>query len=167
MSDTAGQPEWDDDDPIFISEDEFEFDDDGNIVSGSMEIMALDDFRKLMLQDRIISDFIEDAIQFGGTPTIIDIINHIERRLGWKMEIIADKGAVDDSLFFQWETFNPEAWEFFINSDEYADLTRRVAFESILATQNFAKRITGNQSNGERVKHFIVRTLKRILEHLE
>lgn len=167
MSDTAGQPEWDDDDPIFISEDGLEFDDDGNLISGDMEPIALDEFRKLMLQDRIISDFIEDAINFGGTATIIDIVNHIERRLGWKMEIIADKGAVDDTLFFQWDTFNPEAWEFFTNSDEYTELTRRVAFESILATQNFTKRITGNQSDGERVKLFIVRLLKRIIEHLD
>lgn len=167
MSDTAGQPEWDDDDPIFISEEGLEFDEDGNLVAEQFDPIDMDEFRKLMLQDRIISDFIEDAMQFGGTATIIDIVNHIERRLGWKMEIIADKGAVDDSLFFQWDTFNPEAWEFFSNSDEYLELTRRVGFESILATQNFTKRITGNQSNGERVKLFITKTLKRIIEHLE
>ena len=143
MANSDGPFDWEDEnDPVFISDDDY---------SGE-ETTPLEDFRRLMIQDRIISEFVNEAWDFGGIATISDVINHIERKIGWRTEIIADKSALDDYMFFEHDTFHRDIWDAYVNSDEYQDLVYEVAYQSEIAMQAFTRRASGHLTTKDRFK---------------
>lgn len=142
MSNTDGPFDWDDEnEPVFISDEDYE---------GHEEPTALEEFRRLMMQDRIIQEFVNDAWKFGGLETISDVINHIERKAGWRMEIIADAANLDNFQFYRYDSFVPINWELYMNSDEFSDLVLDIAYESEMAMRKFAKRANADLSTRER-----------------
>jgi hypothetical protein len=59
--------------------------------------------------------------------------------MGWRTEIIADKNALDDYMFYRHETFDEEIWSYYANSDQYSELIHKVAFLSEHAMSDFVE----------------------------
>lgn len=159
MSNTEGPFDWDDEnDPVFISDEDFE---------PSAEPTALEEFRRMMMQDRIIQDFINDAWQFGGIETIADVINHIERKAGWRVEIISDAAVLDNYQFYKYDTFNADNWELYVNSDEFSDLVLDVAYESEMAMRKFVKRTSDTITTKQRFMEVGQKLAKKLVRYFD
>ena len=158
MSNSDGPFDWEDEnDPVFISDDDY---------SGE-ETTPLEDFRRLMIQDRIISEFVNEAWDFGGIATIADVVNHIERKIGWRTEIIADKSALDDYMFFENDVFDRDVWDTYTNSDEYQDLVYEVAYQSEISMRLFAKRECGKLTAKDRFKTVARNSLYKLVRYFD
>ena len=126
MSDSMNSPDWDDDEPIFIDDDDFEGDS-----------LSLDELKKEIFQDKIIHGFVQEAFQFNGREAINEILSEIERKMGWKLEIIATRGSIEDAVLERTNTFDEDAWIRFLMSDVYDRMSYRVIYESELAVDEF------------------------------
>ena len=158
MANSDGPFDWEDEnDPVFISDDDY---------SGE-ETTPLEDFRRLMIQDRIISEFVNEAWDFGGIATIADVVNHIERKIGWRTEIIADKSALDDYMFFENDVFDRDVWDTYTNSDEYQDLVYEVAYQSEISMRLFAKRECGKLTAKDRFKTVVRNSLYKLVRYFD
>jgi hypothetical protein len=158
MSNTDGPFDWEDEnDPVFISDEDYD----------DEETTPLEEFRKMMIQDRIITDFIDEAWEFGGIATISDVINHIERKIGWRTEIIADRGALDDYMFYDYSQFNPHLWDLYTNSDEHQELVIDVAYESEVAMHRFVKRAAGKLTTKDRFKALARKLLRNLVRFFD
>lgn len=158
MSNTDGPFDWEDEnDPVFISDEDFD----------DEETMPLEDFRRMIIQERIIKDFVEEAWEFGGIATVADILNHIERKVGWRTEVIAESSALDDYMFYKHGTFSPHIWDFYTNSDEYDELVLNVAYESEIAMQRFTKRVTGSTTNKDTFKSFGRKLAQKLVRYFD
>jgi len=158
MSNTDGPFDWDDEnDPVFISDEDYDDED----------ATPLEEFRKMMIQDRIITDFIDEAWEFGGIATIADVVNHIERKIGWRTEVIADRGALEDYMFYSHNIFNPHIWDLYTNSDEHQDLVIDVAYECEVAMQRFALRAAGKLTTKDRFKALARKMLRNLARYFD
>lgn len=158
MSNTDGPFDWEDEnDPVFISDEDYD----------DEEATPLEEFRKMMIQDRIITDFIDEAWEFGGIATIADVVNHIERKIGWRTEVIADRGALDDYMFYQHNVFNPNIWDLYTNSDEHQDLVMDVAYECEVAMHRFSMRAAGKLTTKDRFKMAASKLLKKLARYFD
>jgi hypothetical protein len=100
---------------------------------------ALSEMQKHMFENRVISTFVRNAYDFGGTNTLLEVLGHVERKMGWRTEIIADRNALDDYMFYRHETFDEDVWSYYANSDEYEELVRQIAFISEKAMSDFVE----------------------------
>jgi hypothetical protein len=158
MPNSEGPFDWEDEnDPVFISDEDY---------SGE-ESTPLEDFRRLMIQDRIISDFVNEAWDFGGIATIADVVNHIERKIGWRTEIIADKSALDDYMFFENDVFDRDIWDTYTNSDEFQELVYEVAYQSEFSMRLFAKRECGQLTVRDRFKIAVRNLLYKLARYFD
>lgn len=141
-----GEPiDWDDDnDPVHM-EDEYHIDDDD-------EGTSIEDFQRLVHQEKIITNFVNEAFMFGGAATIVDLLNNIDRKMGWRTEIIGEASALDDTMLYVYNSFDPDAWDLWVNSDENTKLRLDVAYESAIAMRQFAQKLTGNTTTKSRFR---------------
>lgn len=138
MSNSSEHPEWEEEDETsYITNSQYDQDDDLSDEYREIELNALDAFEKSMFENKVIRTFVNNAYEFGGLGTLLEAINQVERKMGWKMEIIADRDAVDDYMFYRHETFDEDLWSHYINSDHYEDLVRQVAFLSTRTMGDF------------------------------
>jgi hypothetical protein len=141
-----GEPiDWDDDSDPVNMEEEYHMDDDE-------EGTSLEDFKRLVHQERIITRFVDEAYMFGGAATIADVLNNIDRKMGWRTEIIGEASALDDTMLFVYNSFNPDAWDLWTNSDENMKLRLDVAYEASIAMRQFAQKLTGNTTTKGRFR---------------
>lgn len=134
MANHGNTPDWDDeefsssgnDEPIFIDDDDYP-DDSYN----------LSDIKKHIFQEKVIHSFVEEAYAFTGREAIAEILSSLERKMGWKLEIIATRGSIDNALLAETNTFDEDAWIRFLMSKDYEIMTYRIAYESELAVDNF------------------------------
>ena len=158
MSNSDGPFDWEDEnDPVFISDEDYD----------EEETTPLEDFRRLFIQDRIISEFVNEAWDFGGIATIADVMNHIERKIGWRTEVIADKSALDDYMFYQHDTFHPHIWDAYTNSDEYQDLVLGIAYECDIAMQSFVTRSIGGLTTKARLRKIARNMAKKLVRYFD
>jgi hypothetical protein len=159
MSDAGGPFEWDEEnEPVFISDEDFD---------DQPEAMAIEEFRRMMLHDRIISDFVNEAWEVGGIDTITEVLSHIERKVGWRTEILATSGALDDIMLYEHETFNPLVWDFYTNSDEHEQLIYDVVYESEIAMRKFARRLAGKETTKDRFKEVGRKLAKKLMRFFD
>ena len=144
MNNSSEYPDWlddeegaPDDESAYSRNPQYDQDDDLDDDPSDMELAALSTFEKSMFENKVIRTFVRNAHEFGGVSTLLEVVNQIERRMGWKMEIIADRDAVDDYMFYRHETFDEDLWSHYTNSDKYDDLVRQTAFLSARMMSNF------------------------------
>lgn len=144
MSNSSEYPDWLDDeenapDDESLNSRNFPYDQDDNLSDdpSDIELIALSNFEKSMFENKVIRTFVRNAHEFGGIGTLLEVVNQIERQMGWKMEIIADRDAVDDYMFYRHETFDEDLWSHYTNADRYEDLVRQTAFLSTRAMGDF------------------------------
>ena len=137
MSNSSEYPDWLDDeenapDDESLNSRNFPYDQDDDLSDdpSDIELIALNSFEKSMFENKVIRTFVRNAHEFGGIGTLLEVVNQIERQMGWKMEIIADRDAVDDYMFYRHETFDEDLWSHYTNADRYEDLVRQTAFLS-------------------------------------
>ena len=163
MSDSMNSPEWDDeepatydgDEPIFIDDDDYEGD-----------IPTLEELKKEIFQDKVIHSFVAEAFQFNGREAINEILCEIERKMGWKLEIIATQGSIDDAILRSTNSFDEDGWIKFIMSDEYQRMNYRVIYQSELAVDEFVDSYYNSLTLGQRFRRFVKRGLWSLFQHL-
>jgi len=158
MSNSSEYPEWEEEDETsYITNSQYDQDDDLSDEYREIELNALDAFEKSMFENRVIRTFVNNAYEFGGLGTLLEVLTQIERKMGWKMEIIADRDAADDYMFYRHETFDEGLWGHYANSDQYEDLVRQVAFLSTRAMGDFID----TYSVGSSIKKSIMARFRR------
>lgn len=158
MSNSSEYPEWEEEDETsYITNSQYDQDDDLSDEYREIELNALDAFEKSMFENRVIRTFVNNAYEFGGLGTLLEVLTQIERKMGWKMEIIADRDAADDYMFYRHETFDEDLWGHYVNSDQYEDLVRQVAFLSTRAMGDFID----TYSVGSSIKKSIMARFRR------
>lgn len=155
MSDSMNSPDWDDDEPIFIDDDDFEGDS-----------LSLDELKKEIFQDKVIHGFVQEAFQFNGREAINEILSEIERKMGWKLEIIATRGSIEDAVLERTNTFDEDAWIRFLMSDVYDRMSYRVIYESELAVDEFMDDSYESLSLGARARRYIKKTVWNLFQNI-
>jgi hypothetical protein len=122
--------DWEDDD-----------DDDVSIIfeQDADDFMSDDDEDWQYQRQRQISRFVEYAYKADGLQAINDILHAVESCTLWRLEIIADSNGLDDFIFARYNTFDDNAWLFFINSPEYEQMTYDITMISNIAAESFAR----------------------------
>ncbi len=155
MSDSMNSPDWDDDEPIFIDDEDFEGDS-----------LSLDELKKEIFQDKVIHGFVQEAFQFNGREAINEILSEIERKMGWKLEIIATRGSIEDAVLERTNTFDEDAWIRFLMSDVYDRMSYRVIYESELAVDEFMDDSYESLSLGARARRYIKKTVWNLFQNI-
>lgn len=155
MSDSMNSPDWDDDEPIFIDDDDFEGDS-----------LSLDELKKEIFQDKVIHGFVQEAFQFNGREAINEILSEIERKMGWKLEIIATRGSIEDAVLERTNTFDEDAWIRFLMSDVYDRMSYRVIYESELAVDEFMDDSYESLSLGARARRYIKKKVWNLFQNI-
>jgi len=155
MSDSMNSPDWDDDEPIFIDDEDFEGDS-----------LSLDELKKEIFQDKVIHGFVQEAFQFSGREAINEILSEIERKMGWKLEIIATRGSIEDAVLERTNTFDEDAWIRFLMSDVYDRMSYRVIYESELAVDEFMDDSYESLSLGARARRYIKKTVWNLFQNI-
>jgi len=110
---------------------------DASHDQGKNDESSFADIQKQIFESRVIGTFVRNAYDFGGSSTLLEILCYVERKMGWKTEIIADKNALDDYMFYRYQTFDEDIWAHYINSDQYDELAHRVSLMSEKAMSEF------------------------------
>ena len=147
MSD-ASSNEWDDDEELTDLDDE-----EGLDVSEDEISEAMSELHKSIFENKVIATFVKNAYDFGGTNTLIEVMNSVERKMGWRAELIADRAALDDYMLYRFETFDEEAWEYYLNSDEFQKLVYDVAHISQASLYRFADKYTIGTSPKQSIRN--------------
>ena len=145
-------PEWDDEEPTIFDGDEPIFIDDDDYEG---EIGSLDDLKKEIFQDKVIHSFVTEAFQFNGREAINEILNSIERKMGWKLEIVATQGRIEDEILKNINSFDEDGWINYIMSDEYQKMTYRANYISEFAVDEFISAYYGSLTMGQRFRRYI------------
>ena len=166
MSNSSEYPDWlddeenaSDDESSYIRNSQYDQDDDLSDDPSDIELAALNSFEKSMFENKVIRTFVRNAHEFGGISTLLEVVNQIEKRMGWKMEIIADRDAVDDYMFYRHETFDEDLWSHYTNSDRYENLVHQIAFLSTRVMSNFID----TYSKGPNVRKSITAFFRRFV----
>jgi len=152
MSDSMNSPDWDDEDPAVFDGDEPIFIDD-DYYEG--DIPSLDELKREIFQDKVIHSFVAEAFQFNGREAMNEILCEIERKMGWKLEIIATQGSIDDAILQKSNSFDDDGWIKYIMSDEYQKMNYRVIYQTELAIDEFIDSYYGSLTLGQRLRRYI------------
>lgn len=143
--------EEDDDDEISITSDG---DDDPNF-------MLYDDEDWSHQRQRQISQFVEYAYKNDGINAITEILHAVESCTLWRLEIIADSHGLDDYIFACYDTFDNDAWLFFVNSPEFEQMTYDITLLSNIAAESFARIHFGKkQTYKQAFRDFLIRVVR-------
>lgn len=145
-------PEWDDEEPTIFDGDEPIFIDDDDYEG---DIGSLDDLKKEIFQDKVIHSFVTEAFQFNGREAINEILCSIERKMGWKLEIVATQGQIEDEILKSINSFDEDGWVNYIMSDEYQKMTYRANYVSEFAVDEFISAYYGSPTMGQRFRRYI------------
>ena len=75
--------------------------------------------------------------------------------MGWKLEIIATQGSIDDAILHKSNSFDDDGWIKFIMSDEYQKMNYRVVYQTELAVDEFIDSYYSSLSLGQRLRRYI------------
>jgi hypothetical protein len=156
MSD-ASSNEWDDDEELTDLDDE-----EGLDVSEEELNEAMSELHKSIFENKVISTFVKNAYDFGGTNTLLEVVNCVERKMGWRAELVADRAALDDYMLYRFETFDEEIWEHYLNSDEYQELIYDVAHMSQQSLYRFADKYSVGTSPKQMLRNRVRNMLWRL-----
>ena len=146
--------EEDDDDEVSIA---FESDDDAS------EFMLYDDEDWSDQRQRQISRFVEYAYKNDGLNAITEILHAVESCTLWRLEIIADSHCLDDYVFARYNTFDNNAWLFFLNSPEFEQMTYDITLLSNIAAESFTRIHFGKKPTYKHVfRDFLMRAVRRL-----
>jgi len=145
--------EEDDDDEISITSDGG---DDPNF-------MLYDDEDWSHQRQRQISQFVEYAYKNDGINAITEILHAVESCTLWRLEIIADSHGLDDYIFACFDTFDNDAWLYFVNSPEFEQMTYDITLLSNIAAESFARMHFGKKQTYKQVfRDFLIRVVRRL-----
>jgi len=139
MSESDDYPEWEEEDLSNIESEPYNQEDDE-------ESNGMDALQKSLFENRVIRTFVKNAFEFGGTDTLLEVLTQVEHKMGWRTEIIADKNALDDYMFYRHQTFDEQIWSHYANSDQYRELTQKVALMSERAMSDFVEAYSSSES---------------------
>lgn len=120
---------------------------------------AISDFQKSIFENKVINTFVVNAHRFGGTNTLLEVLSQVERKMGWRTEILADKNAIDDYMFYRHESFDEDLWACYSNSHQYETLVRNVAYLSEESMRDFVD----SYNDGRTTKQAIANKLRRFV----
>jgi hypothetical protein len=154
----------------FFPEDMFDWedddDDDVSIAFGTdsePEFLSYDDEDWNYQRQRQISRFVEYAYKADGLQAITEILHAVESCTLWRLEIIADSHGLDDFIFARYNTFDDNAWLFFINSPEYEQMTYDITLLSNIAAESFARVHFDKKLTYKQVfRNFLMRVVRRL-----
>lgn len=146
--------DWDEEEGLAGSENDYdEYDDD----SGPSN--ALNEFQKSIFENKVINTFVRNAHEFGGIDTLLEVLNHVERKMGWRTEIIADKNALDDYMFYRHESFDEDLWLHYTNSHQYETLVHNISYLTEKSMCDFVD----VYNNGRTIKQVFIYKLRRFV----
>jgi hypothetical protein len=143
----ASSGDWDDDEELTDLNEDEELD-----VSEEEINEAMSELHKSLFESKVIGTFVKNAYEFGGAGTLFEVLNSVERKMGWRTELVADKSALDDYMFYRYETFDEDVWEYYVNSDEYQKLIHEVAHLSQSSLYRFADKYSRGSTPREIVR---------------
>lgn len=154
----------------FFPEDMFDWeDDDDDDVSIAFET---DEDPEFMLHDdedwshqrqRQISRFVEYAYKSDGLNAITEILHAVEASTLWRLEIIADSHGLDDFIFARYNTFDDNAWLFFLNSPQFEQMTYDITMLSNIAAESFTRVHFDKKPTYKHVfRDFLLRVVRRL-----
>lgn len=161
MPDADEYPDWDDE---FLAEgglDPYDYEKNDNNHEKD-DILGISELQKSMFENKVINTFVKNAYEFGGTSTLLEVLTQVERKMGWRTEIVADKNALDDYMFYRHKTFDEDIWSYYSNSDEYEELLERISFLSEQAMTEFVNLYAGSKNTKNIIRkklHNIVWTI--------
>lgn len=156
-------PDWDDEDPTTFDSDEPIFIDDDDYEG---DIPSLEALKKEIFQDKVIHGFVEEAFQFNGREAINEIISEIERKMGWKMEIIATQGRIEDEILKTINSFDEDGWISYIMSEEYQKMNYRAVYLSEFAVDEFISSYYDSPTMGQRFRRYIKNKTWSLFQYL-
>jgi hypothetical protein len=86
--------------------------------------------------------------------------------MGWKLEIIATRGSIEDAVLERTNTFDEDAWIRFLMSDVYDRMSYRVIYESELAVDEFMDDSYESLSLGARTRRYIKKTVWNLFQNI-
>ena len=155
----------------FFPEDMFDWEDDDDDES-SIAFESDDDPSEFMLYDdedwsdqrqRKISQFVEYEYKNDGINAITEILHAVESCTLWRLEIIADSHGLDDYVFARYNTFDNNAWLFFLNSPEFEQMTHDITLLSNIAAESFTRIHFDKKPTYKQVfREFLMRAVRRL-----
>jgi hypothetical protein len=162
MSDSMNSPEWDDEDPIVYDGDEPIFINDEEFGE---DIPSLEELKREIFQDKVIHSFVAEAFQFNGREAINEILYEIERKMGWKLEIIATRGSIDDAILQSTNSFDEDGWIKYIMSNEFQQMNYRVIYQAELSVDEFIEDNYMPIGLGQQIRRYIKRKLYNFAQY--
>jgi hypothetical protein len=162
MSDSMNSPEWDDEDPIVYDGDEPIFINDEEFGE---DIPSLEELKREIFQDKVIHSFVAEAFQFNGREAINEILYEIERKMGWKLEIIATRGSIDDAILQSTNSFDEDGWIKYIMSNEFQQMNYRVIYQAELSVDEFIEDNYMPIGLGQQIRRYIKRKLYNLAQY--
>ena len=162
MSDSMNSPEWDDEDPIVYDGDEPIFINDEEFGE---DIPSLEDLKREIFQDKVIHSFVAEAFQFNGREAINEILYEIERKMGWKLEIIATRGSIDDAILQSTNSFDEDGWIKYIMSNQFQQMNYRVIYQAELSVDEFIEDNYMPIGLGQQIRRYIKRKLYNLAQY--
>ena len=151
-ADDYSESDWDEEEYMSgHSEDDLDISEDE--IKGAMAEM-----HKAVFEGKVIKTFIHNAFEFGGVSTLLEVLNSMERKMGWRIEFLADRNALDDYVFQEHQTFNPDIWDHYANCDDFDQLTYDVTFMS----QRHMAEFVDEYVNGPTLSKFFRSKLRNI-----
>ena len=155
-------PEWDDEDPIVYDGDEPIFINDEEFGE---DIPSLEELKREIFQDKVIHSFVAEAFQFNGREAINEILYEIERKMGWKLEIIATRGSIDDAILQSTNSFDEDGWIKYIMSNEFQQMNYRVIYQAELSVDEFIEDNYMPIGLGQQIRRYIKRKLYNLAQY--
>lgn len=155
-------PEWDDEDPIVYDGDEPIFINDEEFGE---DIPSLEDLKREIFQDKVIHSFVAEAFQFNGREAINEILYEIERKMGWKLEIIATRGSIDDAILQSTNSFDEDGWIKYIMSNQFQQMNYRVIYQAELSVDEFIEDNYMPIGLGQQIRRYIKRKLYNLAQY--
>jgi hypothetical protein len=155
-------PEWDDEDPIVYDGDEPIFINDEEFGE---DIPSLEELKREIFQDKVIHSFVAEAFQFNGREAINEILYEIERKMGWKLEIIATRGSIDDAILQSTNSFDEDGWIKYIMSNEFQQMNYRVIYQAELSVDEFIEDNYMPIGLGQQIRRYIKRKLYNFAQY--
>lgn len=155
-------PEWDDEDPILYDGDEPIYINDEEFGE---DIPSLEELKREIFQDKVIHSFVAEAFQFNGREAINEILYEIERKMGWKLEIIATRGSIDDAILQNTNSFDEDGWIKYIMSNQFQQMNYRVIYQAELSVDEFIEDNYAPIGLGQQIRRYIKQKLYSLAQY--